>query len=326
MKQIFTFLLLVEFFVLQIKAVAQFAPPVGQPGTTAIYKDSSAIIAWAKSCQIIRGLQDISVPSSGYTNVGDSSNAIGAAGLNGIVSLGDRGLATLQFAIPIVDGPGSDFAVFENSFDDTFLELALVEVSSDGINFFKFPAMSNTDTLTQTGSFGSTDATKINNLAGKYRGEYGTPFDLADITDNGLLDKQSITHVKVIDVVGSIQNQYCTRDANLNKINDPWPTGFGSGGFDLDAVGVIHQQSVSVKEFEMPLATVYPNPVSDVLTIQNSLNKPYTIYISDLIGEIVLEEKGHKLSVISFTSFAKGIYVLTIICGDKKQQLKLVKN
>ncbi len=326
MKQLSKSLLLVIFLILQIKAVAQFAPPVGQPGTTAIYKDSSLIIGWAKSCTIVRGFQDVSVPSSGYANVGDSSSAVGAAGINGVVSLGDGGFSVLQFAMPIVDGSGSDFAVFENSFDDTFLELAFVEVSSDGINFFKFPAISNTDTVTQTWSFGSTDATKINNLAGKYRGEYGTPFDLADIPDNVLLNKQSITHVKVIDVVGSIQNQYCTRDANLNKINDPWPTSFGSGGFDLDAVGVIHQQSVSVKEFNMPLVTVYPNPVSDLLTIQNSSNKAYNLYISNLIGEIVLEEKGINLSIVSFTNFAKGVYVLTIKCGDQIQQSKLLKN
>lgn len=185
---------------------AQFAPPVGYEGTTAMYKDSSAFVSWASKCDIVRGYQDISTQSLGYTNVGDSSLAIGQAGINGVVSLGDGGVAILEFSSPIIDGVGPDFAVFENGFDNLFLELAFVEVSSDGIHFFRFPAVSNTDTSIQTGSFGLTDASKLHNLAGKYRAEYGTPFDLSDLTNDVLLNKQAITHVKVIDVVGSIQN------------------------------------------------------------------------------------------------------------------------
>ena len=175
---------------------AQFAPPVGHEGTTAIYKDSSAFVAWASKCNIIRGFQDISNQSLGYTNVGDSSLAIDQAGTNGVVSLGDGGVAILEFSSPIMDGNGPDFAVFENGFDNLFLELAFVEVSSDGIHFFRFPAISNTDTTIQTGGFGLTDASKLHNLAGKYRAEYGTPFDLSDLTNDALLNKQAITHQK----------------------------------------------------------------------------------------------------------------------------------
>lgn len=200
-----------------------------------MYKDSSAFVAWANKCNVVRGFQDISNQSLGYTNVGDSSLAIGPAGTNGVVSLGDGGVAILEFSSPIMDGNGPDFAVFRNGFDNLFLELAFVEVSSDGIHFFRFPAISNTDTTIQTDGFGLTDASKLHNLAGKYRAEYGTPFDLSDLTNDALLNKEAITHVKVIDVVGSIQNQYCSRDANNHKINDPWPTGWGNGGFDLDA-------------------------------------------------------------------------------------------
>ncbi|MBC7693870.1 MAG: T9SS type A sorting domain-containing protein [Burkholderiales bacterium] len=327
MKLLFTIHLLAGLLILQFKTLAQFAPPVGQPGTTAIYKDSSTIVAWASSCTIFRGLQDVSMPSNGYANVGDTSSAIGAAGMNGVISLGDGGSAILRFATPVLDGTGPDFAVFENGFDNTFLELAFVEVSSDGVNFFKFPAISNTDTLIQTGSFGSTDAAKINNLAGKYRAQYGTPFDLSDIQNNLLLDKQFITHVKVTDVVGCIQNQYCTRDANMNKINDPWPTSFGSGGFDLDAVGVIHQQPVGVKELEMPLVNIFPNPVLDELHINSISNYSYTFYISDLFGRLVLSSgKCSNWSVVNFADFAKGVYQLTVVSGDQKQQLKLIKN
>src|SRR3954467_173127 len=145
--------LIVVFFLLTVQlTVAQFAPPAGQPGSTAVRKDSSAFVAWATGSIIIRGYQDISNPSSGYATVGDSSSAIGKADGVNVVSLGDGGAAILTFKLPITNGPGNDFAVFENGFSDTFLELAFVEVSSDGVHYFRFPAVSNTQDTLQMGN------------------------------------------------------------------------------------------------------------------------------------------------------------------------------
>ncbi|MES2764150.1 MAG: T9SS type A sorting domain-containing protein [Bacteroidota bacterium] len=323
MKQFFLVSVCTALF-LSLDCFAQFAPPVGQPGTTAMYKDSSAFVSWAKGCQIIRGLQDISSPGTGYANVGDSASAFGIAGTTGVVSLGDGGQAIVQFLSPIIDQPGPDLAVFENGFDDTFLELAFVEVSSDGINFFRFPAVSNTDASIQTSSFASTDATLIHNLAGKYRGNYGTPFDLSDIPNNVLLNKQAITHVKITDVIGCIQEQYCTRDVNNHKVNDPWPTGFGSSGFDLDAVGVIHQQAVGIQELELIKVSVYPNPATDILFVDLSAN--YNVTITNVMGETVLRSENRSYtSGLLIHDLMPGMYVLTITSNGKQKQLKFVK-
>lgn len=319
----FTALLSVCF--LYNNSVAQFNPPQGVVGSTAMFKDSSAFVAWASICDITRGLQDISVTSSPYANVGDSSSAIGIAGLNGVVSLGDGGTAILQFNAPIVDASGADFAVFENSFDGQFLELAFVEVSSDGVHYFRFPATSNTDTTVQTWSFGLTDATKINNLAGKYRAEYGTPFDLADITDDAMLDKQAITHVKIIDVVGCIQAAYCSRDMNGHIINDPWPTNFGSGGFDLDAVGVIHQKTVGLNELELQHVTMYPNPAKEVLYVSLS-EVNYSLSVTNIVGETVFQsQRNMNTTAIKLDEFNQGIYIITITAEGKQKQLRFVK-
>jgi hypothetical protein len=52
--------------------------------------------------------------------------------------------------------PGYDFAIFENGFPfgsgSFYLELAFVEVSSDGKHFVRFNAISNTDTTQQIDS------------------------------------------------------------------------------------------------------------------------------------------------------------------------------
>ena len=262
------------------KTQAQFAPQVGVIGTTAMQKDSSAFIAWAKSGIVNRGWQDLSDTTLGKAQVGDETYIPGPAG-NGIVSLGDGGEAVITFDKSIKNGVGFDFAVFENGFIDqtlkpgtAFLELAFVEVSSDGKNYFRFPSTCLNDTTTQIDSYEGIDATKLNNIAGKYIANFGTPFDLAEMKDFVGLDIMNITHVKIIDVVGSVTNNYASRDSQGNKVNDPWPTPFSQSGFDLDAVGVIHQNNnVGLNElnnrFEL---NVYPNPALTQTNINVSID------------------------------------------------------
>src|ERR1700761_645592 len=133
------------FFFFACGAYAQYAPQAGLPGSTAIGAASSVFVGWATQCSVTRGLMNIADPSLGYASAGDSSLGTGPA--NGYtVSLGDSGIAVLTFAHPIYNGAGPDFAVFENGFlnatndSQAFLELGFVEVSSDGVNFTRFPA------------------------------------------------------------------------------------------------------------------------------------------------------------------------------------------
>lgn len=242
---------------------AQFAPPAGQPGTLAVHKDSSAFVAWAQTCAVQRGFQNIADTTLGRASLGDANMALGRAQQQGTVSLGDGGMATLVFQPPIRNGQGFDFAVFENAFLETFLELAFVEVSSDGLHFVRFPATSLTQDSVQIDGFGAVDATKIHNLAGKYIAGFGTPFDLEDLRDSLGVDLEAITHIRIIDVVGSINPQYATFDHLGNPINDPWPTPFPSAGFDLDAVGVVHQQGLATPSYAAaPALELFPNPAA----------------------------------------------------------------
>ena len=219
-----------------------YAPAAGQTGSTAIHKDDASFVAWATGSTVVRGLMDISNPSGGNASYGTDANAIGKAEGTSydVVSLGDGGWATLTFNVVIGNDAGYDFAVFENGFSDTFLELGFVEVSSNGTNFFRFDAVSLTPTATQIGPWATLDPTNIHNLAGKYRQGYGTGFDLDELAGTAGLDVSRVTHVRVVDVVGSIDAAYATYDSAGNEVNDPWATPFSSSGFDLDAVGVIN--------------------------------------------------------------------------------------
>lgn len=217
---------------------------VGTEGCTAVRFDSCIVAAWATGCTVVRGPVDITDPDGPRVRYGADSMAIGPAGTvtTRAVSLGDGGVATLTFAEPIRNIPGPDFAVFENSFNDSFLELGFVEVSSDGERFVRFRATSLTPTDVQVGSNGSIDPTLLNNLAGKYRVGYGTPFDLEELRDSAAIDINSVTHVRIVDVVGTVDPQFATRDAKGRIVNDPWPTRdtmWASGGFDLTGVAVL---------------------------------------------------------------------------------------
>ncbi len=237
------------------------APTAESPGSTAIHMSSNSILAWAD------GYLDVQYGTDVDTAWMTPEKALGPAEGTSfeIVSLGRGGQITLTFPNGIGDRPGADFAVFENAIDDDFLELAHVEVSSDGTNFVRFPNYSYT--AANVLSFGSVNTRLIYGLAGKYRQGYGTPFDLNELriaynaqlagntdfssifatslTNNfPLLDLNHITRVRFVDIVGDGS----AREAAGFVIYDPYPT-TGSAGFDLDAVGVLNESFIPYAEW-----------------------------------------------------------------------------
>lgn len=316
----FRFGLFLGLLIIITQVSAQFAPPAGQEGSSAISADSSCFVAWAISCNIERGYVNISEPEFEYNGspfaaYGSDEDAVGQAD-GQVVSLGDGGVAILEFDPPIANGDSWDFAVFENSLNDVFLELAFVELSSDGVNYFRFPAVSLTQSEVQIAGFGEIDATKINNLAGKYRVNFGTPFDLDDLDDNPLLDKNSVKFVKIIDVIGSIDPQFATYDSQGNIVNDPFPTPFHSSGFDLDAVGVINNSlNTNISGDKISHINIYPNPVGNVLNI-SGLPSVSNIQIYSVLGDLVLETNSIG-GVIDVSILSNGFYFVKITSSSK---------
>lgn len=266
-----------------------YAPAPGITGSTAIAKDSSCFVAWATGVQVTRGSIDISTPTLLFATFGQESYALGIAEGDGtnVVSLGDSGIAIVTFASPITNGFGADFAIFENGFADDYMEFAHVEVSSDGFNFVRFPSHSESPVVVQLDNFMFGDCRMVNNLAGKYRQGFGTPFDLAELSGNPLLDINAITHVKLVDVIGSISAEIGTTDAFGNLINDPFPTPFESCGFDLDAIGVIHQLPLHLTE-QTSSYQLYPNPTSDLIQLDGDLNGEVRFY--SLEGKLLMQQ------------------------------------
>lgn len=191
-------------------------------------------------------------------NINDPADSYGFIGID------NPGSITLGFGGNVIyDGPGADFAVFENGFNfggptSLLAELAYVEVSSNGTDFARFDSISlNTAPTAISGTFQGYDMTNVYNLAGKHASNWGTPFDLNELATDplvtgGLLDLSSIKFVRLVDVVGSgplldsSSNVIpgVARDSIGNPILDNWVT-FDSAGFDYlglqtKAVGVVH--------------------------------------------------------------------------------------
>jgi len=210
-----------------------YSPPAGTDGSEAIHMNSELITGWAI------GWTNYQIGARANPEWQILTNALGKADGTSfdIVSLGAGGSITMLFDPPITDGPGPDFAIFENAFNHAFLELAFVEVSTDGTNFHRFPSHSLTpDPDPDPGSpFVSIDASDLAGLAGTFVQGFGTPFDIADIPLPPACNLTQVRWVRLIDIIGD----GLTLDSLGNKIFDPTPTE-GSAGFDLDAIGVIH--------------------------------------------------------------------------------------
>ena len=326
--QLFTLIILV--FKLSFVCAQSFAPQVGFEETTAIHKNSTVFVDWAKEIQVTRGYKNITNANEGLVDFGAPENALNQADGNpNIISLGDGGSAVLQFNHPIVNGQGYDFAVFENGFLKepnsalAFLELAFVEVSTDGIEYVRFPAISEIPTNNQLDSFGFMDARFIHNFAGKYINNYGTPFDLEDLiglTENTSVDINNINYIKIIDVIGTINPDFATFDAQNNIVNDPFPTAFSSGGFDLDAVGVIHNsENTSTEEW----LSVYPNPVKDKIIIHSTNLQITSVYLFSVTGKLLLNTQNN--TQIDIPNLTSGVYILRIKTNKKNTIYKILK-
>ncbi len=184
----------------------------------------------------------------------------------GFIGIDAPGQITVGFGRAIANGPGADLAIFENGFlafaGGLMGELAYVEVSTDGQHFSRFPSVSLT--ANPVGMLGAIDPTNVYNLAGKhvnnnsaggasFNGCYGTPFDLDDLSEDamvqdGSVDLYNIQYVRLVDIPGS--GDFADDAGELidpatgqpypanHPIYEAWVT-YNSGGFDLEAVGVL---------------------------------------------------------------------------------------
>ena len=218
--------LLLFSFLITIANAGDFDPAAGQPGSLAIPLDDSRIRSWAN------GIHDYQ-PGDDVDEVWQTpQNALGPASGDpfDILCLGRGGSITFSWAAPLFNGPGPDIAIFENSFSDRFLELAHVEVSSDGENCERSADQPNSVTRRE---FRDHRTHQCQRPAGS-TGNVWDWFNFADLPQHPHVDRDAIRFIRIVDVVGIGTDL----DSLGNPIYDPYPT-FGSAGFDLDGLAVL---------------------------------------------------------------------------------------
>ena len=304
---------ILAFILFPLLCSAQYDPAGGELGSISIHKDHPSIYAWADSVIIERSWMDIADTSLGRASAGADSNAIGAA--NGsVVSLRDGGIATAYFRNGIINGKGYDIAVFENGFksgDAYFLELAFVEVSKNGIDFFRFPSLSSADTANQLTNADVLEPSWYHNLAGKHQSPYGSLFDLDDV------ELDTAFFVRVVDVVGAINPPYSRVDSKNRSINDPYPTAFAAGGFDLDAIAALQGQFIHSSQLKAPKHLLYPNLIK-AGTITHFTNHISHLEIYNSSGSLIYSGMGESVVLP-----ATGMYVAVLNIDGTIQKQKL---
>jgi hypothetical protein len=261
-----------------------YAPAAGQEGSRAISKDDARIMGWATEVENYQPGLEVE------ESWADSSQVLGPAQGNSfqICSLGRGGSMTVSFGRALPNGFGPDFAVFENGFSNDYLELAFVEVSSDGENFFRFRNRSLTTSA--VGAFGTLDPTDVFGLAGKYRQGFGTGFDLAELPNSPQLDKNNIRYVRLLDVIGG-----SSTDSEGNFIFDPFPTVI-SAGFDCDGIALLASEEISI-------LTVEASDESLSISFQAQLEESYFLMESSTLEPESWMEVASKSAVAEEESF-----------------------
>ena len=261
-----------------------FAPAAGQPGTTAIANENPSILRWADEAVLYEPGADAG------NSFRDPEQALGPAEGNPfqVTSLGLNGELILSFSTPFENGEGPEFAVFENSFSRTFLELAFVEVSSDGENFFRF----ENESCSPSTATSAVLASDIDGLAGKYAGGFGTPFDLQDLPASPLLDKEQVRFVRLLDIVSGEET-----DSTGDTIYDVVFAG-ENGGFECDGIAAL-----STREFVIPLINFQPMGQDFLLSWISRVGGSYRVEATSDLSSENWESLGKITATTTTSSF-----------------------
>ena len=92
-----------------------------------------------------------------------------------------------------------------------------------------------------------------------------------------------------------------------------------SGGFGTDANTVLYIDDVSIdyedgiEVFNQPQLTIYPNPATDLLTIDTKSNEVYDYQLTDLAGKMIIASSSEQgVTTLSVHNLTPGLYLLRV--------------
>jgi hypothetical protein len=122
---------------------------------------------------------------------------------------------------------------------------------------------------------------------------------------------------------------FCTISDSLVFNPDEWDTEMSQlQGDHIQCYITRHDYDYfsSVQDYQEVGILLYPNPVKDLLTIENAYQNMLTVLISDLYGRRILEKQLFDINnQIDFSGFNRGLYLVQIIDCDKMYNFKINK-
>ena len=99
----------------------------------------------------------------------------------------------------------------------------------------------------------------------------------------------------------------------------------GSNEVFYDNISLVENTVASVDDFFSSKVSVYPNPVSEFVTISSEL-EINNIEVFNLLGKRVIGEAKLENNNLNVSSLSKGVYLIKLISGNAVATRKLIKN
>jgi hypothetical protein len=85
-------------------------------------------------------------------------------------------------------------------------------------------------------------------------------------------------------------------------------------------------KTLAISYFKNDLISIYPNPVTQNLTIEIGERKPYQLKVLNVLGQIVLQKDVYlPEETLDVANFSNGVYTLEISDKDIRSRLKFIK-
>lgn len=92
-----------------------------------------------------------------------------------------------------------------------------------------------------------------------------------------------------------------------------------------DSVDVIFNQTASIKKTSTnAILSVYPNPSNDFLQVDLNGGTEATIKITDVLGNLVYEEKMLASKKVNIADFKNGVYMVTVLTSNGLRTTKRI--
>lgn len=253
---------------------------------------------------------------------------------------------TVQFSEDIEGLSASDFTVTNGTADN------LVEVTSGSVYTVEITATADGTVTVELPAASVTDIAGNDNSAGTTSWEYdGTaPVATLDAGVSGSTSEQTVT-VSVSfseDIEGLTVGDFTATNGNVSNLTtvtegtaytvDLTATAGGLVSMELPAgsvtdeagnenatasVSYTYDSGVGIEDITDNLISLYPNPVTDHLTIK--LKQPSKITVTYITGQVAMIKKDVLNEVIDVSGLPGGIYLIRIETGDKTETYKFIK-